>query len=122
MPSYRYVTGTKARGDQWDGEWVCKYGATTRYGCGQIVDRFFQGWGYYSDNSFVRIHSFDDPGTPLSWGGDSGGPFFNGGTAYGMMHGNFFPGDGSVDAIYMPINYVQYTGLTVLVNCPWWGC
>jgi hypothetical protein len=115
VPSYRHVTGTRARGDQYDGEWVCKYGRTTGYGCGQIADRYFASTWPNDDHSFVRVHHPED--AVLIRGGDSGGPWYNGGTAYGMTHANF-----GNDGIYMAINYVQYTGLTVLVNCPVWGC
>lgn len=114
VPSYRYVTGTKARGDQWDGEWVCKYGAATHYTCGQIADRFYTSYYPYNDPSYVRV---SNAGERICFEGDSGGPWYNGGTAYGITNGC-----AGNDGIYMAINYVQYTGLTVLVNCPWWGC
>ncbi len=113
-PEYRYINGTKGRVDQQVGEWVCHYGRTTGYGCGFIEDKYFLGATPGGTETYIHVHR---DGVVLSRGGDSGGPWFNGSTAYGIMHASF--GD---DAIYMAINYYGYLGLTVLTNCPSEGC
>ena len=35
----RVVTSTKHRNQQAMNEWVCKFGITTEYGCGHIIDK-----------------------------------------------------------------------------------
>jgi len=103
----RYVYSTKHRDDQELNEFVCKYGKITGFTCGYIIDKSFDpGPDYIA--TFIRIHR---DGVNLSEGGDSGGPWFSGNTAYGIhTHGI---GD---DAAYMAVNYISDLGVTVLTE------
>lgn len=98
----RTVTGTKSVSQQVAGEWVCKQGATTGYTCGTLnsTTYCFSGactWVYVTGGS-----------VNLSEGGDSGGPWFSGNTAYGT---HVFGGGN--DSGYMPIDYLSQIGVTV---------
>ncbi len=107
----RYVYGTKSRSSQSAGQYVCKYGKTTGGGCGWISTTSYQrgsaDCGWWSSN-WIRVHR---DGVDLSEGGDSGGPWFSGNTAYGIMAAQL--GD---DAIYMAINYISILNVSVLTN------
>jgi streptogrisin C len=93
----RSITSVKYRAYQLINEWVCKYGVTTTYGCGQIVTTSFDGVN-------VQVHNVNVQG------GDSGGPWFYGNTAYGTTISKY----GS-DAIYGPIDdYLNVLGVVVL--------
>lgn len=93
-------------------EYVCKRGKQTGFGCGYIINKNHKpscdADGYCYTSTFIRVHR---DGVNLSSGGDSGGPWFSGNTAYGVMRGSL--GD---DATYMAVNYVSFLGLTVLTN------
>lgn len=106
---YRVVTGTKSRSSQSVGNYVCKQGMTTDYTCGYITDKYYAP-SYVPDvkSTFIRMHR---DGVDLSSGGDSGGPWFNGNTAYGSHSGGI--GD---DSIYMAINYISGIGVSVYTD------
>lgn len=109
--NYRYVYSTKHRNNQVINEYVCKYGKTTLAGCGYITDKSYNPGcinGYCYTSTFIRVHR---DGVDLSQPGDSGGPWFSGNTAYGIMKGEI-----GNDAFYMAINYVTYLGINVLTN------
>lgn len=112
--NYRYIWGTKSHGSQYEGEWVCMYGKVSLYRCGQITDKYFQPHPpdcyYCFTSTFIRVHR---DGVTLGQGGDSGGPWMYGNTAYGIHHGSV---DSNGDGIYMAINYISYLGLSVLTN------
>ena len=92
----RYIYGVKFRSSQSVGEWVCKYGKTTGYACGTIVDKQFDGVN-------VRVNTGVQEG-------DSGGPWFWNNTAYGTTISAL----GS-DSIYGPVDHIyNILGLTVL--------
>ncbi len=105
--SNRYVYSTIHRNNQALNSWVCKYGKITGYGCGFIIDKNYRPTtpGSWSA-TFIRVHR---DGVDLCQGGDSGGPWFLGNTAYGIMKSQI-----GYDAVYMAINYVDYLDLTVL--------
>jgi hypothetical protein len=107
--STRDITAKKSRNNQVIGEYVCKYGMTTHYTCGTIVDKNFAP-NYIEDPSptFIRVSSTT---TDLVEPGDSGGPWFLLNTAYGTTSGHIEPGN---DAIYMAVNYIE-SGLGVSV-------
>ena len=105
----RRCTATRSRSRQSVGNYVCKNGKTTGYRCGYIQSKSFAPSYVPSVNStFIYV---DGRSTNLSEGGDSGGPWFNGGTAFGTHSG----GAGN-DSVYMPINYVSGIGVSVLTN------
>ncbi|MBN2002440.1 MAG: hypothetical protein JXA21_03710 [Anaerolineae bacterium] len=105
----RYVYSTKHRDNQVINEFVCKYGRSTGSGCGYIIDKNYTpttpgSWC----STFIRVHR---DGVDLAEGGDSGGPWFSGNTAYGIMRSQI-----GNDATYMAINYISYLGISVLTN------
>lgn len=89
------------------GKWVCKYGRSTGYDCGQIKSNTHNPTGCVPNatSNYVRVYKrFAD----LSEPGDSGGPFMSGNSAYGSMSCQF--GLFLRDAIYMPIDRVSSLG------------
>jgi hypothetical protein len=62
-------------------------------------------------STFIRVNN-DQGYSDLASPGDSGGPWFLVGTAYGINSGE--PGSDLNDAIYMAINYVSSLGVSVL--------
>lgn len=110
--SFRTVSGTKGRGSQAIGDSACKFGKNIGYKCGTITDRnYAPSWIYNVNNSFMRLDTGANVGCD---GGDSGGPVFNGYTAYGIVSGAVGP-SGDWDCIYMAINYTSNLGLSVYV-------
>lgn len=104
---YRIITGTTNRPEQAINSWVCGYGITSGFRCGYITSVTFRpSFDDYPSNvtaSYVRVHR---DGADLSRPGDSGGPWYKGGSAWGINSGEV----GSVgstypDAFYMAINY-----------------
>lgn len=94
----RFIYNYKFRSSQYVGEWVCKYGRTTGYGCGQIINTAFDGV-----NVQVNI--------PVSYG-DSGGPWFWNNTAYGTTIS--FSGNTS---IYGPVDHIyNVLRVSILTN------
>jgi hypothetical protein len=61
-----------------------------------------------SNATWIRVHQ---DGVNLSEGGDSGGPWYFGGSAYGIHH----CGIGN-DACYMAVNYIGSAGLGLTVR------
>jgi hypothetical protein len=116
-PSYRFVTGTRPRSQQAVGEFVCKFGVTTGHNCGTIESTSFlppSGPGLWVNPAATFIYvDGDRHGVDLSEPGDSGGPWFSGETAYGVMSGQ-----SSNDAIYMAIDFISALGVSVLTTTP----
>jgi len=106
--STRDITATKSRDNQVIGGLVCKYGMTSQYTCGYISSKDFE---YQGQATYIRVDNTAGYGD-LSSGGDSGGPWFNGNTAYGTHVGA--PTDDPNDAVYMAVNYLE-SGLGVSV-------
>lgn len=100
--STRAVTGTRSRTSQTVGSQVCKQGRTTGYTCGTISTISYCASGACT---WVRVAG---NGTNLSEGGDSGGPWFSGNTAYG----SHTYGIGN-DSAYMPVDY--FSGISVSI-------
>ena len=61
--------------------------------------------------TFIRVHNED--GDDLADGGDSGGPWFRGNTAYGIMRSQAPEG---ADGVYMAINYISDLDISVLTE------
>ena len=98
----RSITATRSRTSQTVGSTVCKQGKTTGYTCGTISTISYCASGACT---WVRVAG---NGTNLSEGGDSGGPWFSGNTAYG----SHTYGIGN-DSAYMPIDY--FSGISVTI-------
>jgi hypothetical protein len=114
----RTINATRGRNAQAINDFACKYGNTTGYTCGYIVQKDFRpGGSLYPPNmsaTFIRIHS---SGVNEAAGGDSGGPWFIVNTALGITSGTVnYSGQAETDAIYMAIDYVNGLGLTVLTS------
>lgn len=101
----RAITATRSRTSQTVGSQVCKQGMTTGYTCGTIATISYCASGACT---WVQVSG---NGTNLSEGGDSGGPWFSGNTAYG----SHTYGMGN-DSAYMPINYVSGISVTVATS------
>ena len=108
-PGYRIITSTTSRLNQPVGGTVCKFGMTTGRTCGSIQSRSYNpGLVPSSNATWVRV---DGGSTNLSEGGDSGGPWYFGGSAYGIHH----CGIGN-DACYMAVNFIGSSGLGLTVR------
>ena len=120
----RNITGTVERDDQPIAAYVCKYGMTTRYGCGRIADKSYTpsgscpGAGCHWNSTFIRVEA--STGQNLSKGGDSGGPFFSGTQAWGTMMRQLVVSGSSgwirTDAVYMAVDYIGLMDVDVLTN------
>jgi hypothetical protein len=86
------------------GDFVCKYGYVTHYGCGYIVTKNASGCvDTPAGTMYIKLDS--DPngtGYDLAEGGDSGGPYFLGSTAKGILSCQQ-----GYDAIYESIGFVE---------------
>jgi hypothetical protein len=102
---HRAITATRSRTNQSVGDYVCKYGKTTGYTCGNITTK---SYCYDGACTWIRVAK---AGVNLSEGGDSGGPWFNGGTAFGSH--TLGMGDASA---YMAINYISGISISVATN------
>ena len=96
----RAIIDEKFRNNQAVGGFVCKYGAITGYDCGYIAEIYVNGIN-------VRVD------IPVETG-DSGGPWFLSDTAYGTTIYRCEFGDGTICAIYGPIDQIhEILGLTL---------
>ena len=110
----RACTATQSRAYQAIGTIVCKNGMTTGRTCGKIASNTFDR-GPEFNNTAVLVDG-DELRINQSENGDSGGPWFVDGTAYGIHSGS--PGSTSLDAIYTPVNYLADIGVRVLTYNP----
>ncbi len=100
--SHRPVLNVRFRASQNVGDWVCKYGWTTGYGCGTVATTSQDGINVRLDNMIVD-------------NGDSGGPWFVNTTAYGTTISKCTLNDGTPCAIYGPVDQIyNILGLTIL--------
>ncbi|MBT4512074.1 MAG: hypothetical protein HOC20_07705 [Chloroflexi bacterium] len=110
--STRSITATKNHAYQSEGEYVSKYGRVTGFTWGYITTtHFLPSYISCSWNSafYVYVHR---SGVNLVDGGDSGGPWFSGNTAYGITSG-----EKGNDGVYMAVDpYVQSIGVTVMTS------
>ena len=105
--NHRYINSGRARRDQSEEDYVCKYGMTTNYDCGEIESTRYEITG--RGNTWVLVRNVDGDDSDLADDGDSGGPFFDGNVALGIL-------THSVDetkAIYMPFDLIEDKGLTL---------
>ena len=118
-PNYRNITATKTRAQQVVGEFVCKFGMTSGYTCGTISSTTFAPTDYLpgATSDYVKVDSAtQDQSEP----GDSGGPWFSGETAYGIMSGGYSGGGGPGGiynaAIYAPVDAINALGVSILTS------
>jgi hypothetical protein len=74
------------------GSSACKYGITTGYGCSTVRSRTVLGSVQHSGD-YWTVGYLTSVKSSITQGGDSGGPWFLGNTAYGIHFGT--PGSGS---------------------------
>lgn len=96
--SARRLTGARARGSTRAGDTVCHRGEASGYSCAEVelVDYAPPGTlcGGPCDPVWVTVRG------PSCRGGDSGGPVFVGGTAFGITKGGSYAGDGTCSFYY----------------------
>ncbi|WP_394751710.1 S1 family peptidase [Crenothrix sp.] len=118
----RTITGTRASSLQLVGEYVCKYGRVSGYTCGYISSKIFKPNSPSNASfSFIKVSNFGIGASPdLSSGGDSGGPWFVEGFAYGSHAGEPYDGFDPIasanNAFYMAINYISGISVAVLTT------
>lgn len=88
--STRNVTGKRSYDQIVIGQTLCKYGRTTFYGCGEVEEKHADApWVPNQGGDYMALKRCN---TDLCTEGDSGGPVFNAGTAYGLVSGWQFGG------------------------------
>jgi hypothetical protein len=94
----RRLEGARSRAGTRAGETVCHRGETTGYSCAEVdlVDYAPAGelCGGPCDPVWVTVAG------PTCRGGDSGGPVFRGGTAFGILKGGSYAGGGRCNFYY----------------------
>lgn len=108
------VNGFKPGAQQAIGEYVCKVGLTTGYTCGTISDKYFQPIYAVCSPHTATYLRLTAGGANLVDGGDSGGPVFVGGTAYGLVVCEVFEND----LCYMPIDFISAIGVSLVTTDP----
>jgi hypothetical protein len=106
-PDWRWITGKRHRNNQSVGDYVCKFGKSTGYGCGNIVSKSTTGCVADPNATFIKVHN--SSGQDLANGGDSGGPWYISETALGITSCQQ-----GIDAHYTAENYVE-SGLGVSI-------
>jgi hypothetical protein len=111
--SLRPVNGQVNQTAQVVGSYLCKYGRTTGYSCGQLLSKSFTpGWlgaCPVQGGCHPTWHRVASPAACS--GGDSGGPYFVGNFAYGVHKGHV-----SSTCAYMAIDYVWPLSVTLLTQ------
>lgn len=105
--STRAITSRTDRSSMVVGGSVCHYGRTTS-GCGTIASKDFNpNFDNHTYNStFIRVTN------DHTSGGDSGGPWFLGNSAYGTHKGSTNSGD----PVFMAQNYMAALNIVVKIN------
>ncbi|VVB85320.1 Uncharacterised protein [uncultured archaeon] len=106
----RDITGTISRSSQSVGNYVCKYGKTTGWGCGYIRSTNLNGNYIWVANTAGQDRLCDH--------GDSGGPWFLANDAYGTMTAMIVPGTSGTgaDGVYMAVDYISGLGVSVMTS------
>lgn len=105
--SSRIVTGVKSRNATVLGEPVCKYGKTTGNTCGVVISTVATGASPANAATYIRVRNTGS--RPLGSPGDSGGPWYTGGTALGWHKA----GTDGQTSIYMSVSYLPPTHVVV---------
>ncbi|MFE3457593.1 S1 family peptidase [Nocardiopsis aegyptia] len=105
--NYRDITSRRSRADISVGDYVCKRGKTTEYGCSYVASKTVRTSAVPSSHAtFIGMQSH------ITDGGDSGGPWFNGYTAIGIHHGRV----GSM-SVFMSVSFLGgATGASILTS------
>lgn len=104
----RTINAAVGRNAQAIGAFVCKHGEATGATCGTIDGKSVRPIAIPSaDATFICVRNDN---VTISSGGDSGAPWFAGNSAYGIHSG----GNGSNQAVYMAVDYMEDRGYRVL--------
>ncbi len=106
--NHLYINSGRHWRDQSAGDYVCKYGKITRYDCGEIETKYYRLPGNRG-NIWVLVRNVAGDSSDLAERGDSGGPFFDGNVAVGVLT----HGVDATKAIYMAFNLIEDKGLTL---------
>lgn len=110
----RNIIAVRHRDNQAVGAFVCKYGRTTLFDCGNVTSRTFAP--SYVPQAAQTFMLAKKTGVDMASAGDSGGPVFSSNGAWGIVSGSV--GSNNIDqVIYVAINYVE-AGMSVRVTFP----
>lgn len=109
--STRTITSRTGRSQMFVSEMVCKYGRTSGYSCGQIVS-VNSNPGSLDNHTYNSTFIRAGGGNLSSQGGDSGGPWFFGNSAFAINKGHF----GNGDSVAMAQNYMSVLGIVVKIH------
>ena len=108
----RAVTGARNRASTRAGDIVCHRGERTGYSCAEVEFVDFAPSGDLCGGACLP--TWVTVSGPTCKGGDSGAPVFNGTTAFGLVKGASYRGDGScIFYFYMSTDYLP-TGWSLL--------
>jgi hypothetical protein len=117
--SARTLTGRRYRSSTAVGNTVCHRGNGTGYSCGSVASTTHQptyagACGSQTCNAvYIRVSGAD----LLCYGGDSGGPWFNGQTAFGVHKSGASSGTARGNcsyAVYMSTDYLSGLGVSLV--------
>lgn len=109
--SQRPATGRKAWVNMNVNDSICKYGRTTGYNCGVVAHRAYCP-SYIPSGTCTYLRT-NNSAADMSEPGDSGGPNFVGGTAWGLTSGHI---EGTNNGIVMPQEFMSYLDIQVAVQ------
>ncbi len=113
VTSARVLTGRRLRSSTAVGNTTCHRGATSGYSCGSVQSTTYQPTYAGACNGFTCTSTYISvTGTGLTCaGGDSGGPWFNGQTAFGIHKAGNTP---CTLAVYTSTDYLSGTGVSLV--------
>jgi streptogrisin C len=111
--SARVLTGRRLRSSTAVGNTTCHRGATSGYSCGSVQSTTYQPTYAGACNGFTCTSTYISvTGSGLACaGGDSGGPWFNGQTAFGIHKAGDSP---CTISIYTSTDYLSGTGVSLV--------
>jgi hypothetical protein len=116
--SARILTGRRLRSSTAIGDAVCHRGLGSGYSCGSVQSTTYQPI-FGACNVFTCTSTYIKVSGPnlACTDGDSGGPFFNGQTAFGIMKTGSFTGSAPGQcnfATYMSTDYISGLGVSLV--------
>lgn len=115
----RVLTGRRLRSSTAVGNTVCHRGSTSGYSCGSVESTTYQPTFAGACNGFTCTATYIKVSGPdlRCAGGDSGGPWFNGQTAFGTHKSGSSSGPGTGQcsyATYMSTDYLTGLGVSLV--------
>lgn len=116
VSTYRVVTGSVGRTDM-DGDYVCHNGRTSWYSCGTVVSITYRPtYDGACPGTCDAVWPKVEGASLKCGGGDSGGPWFNSTSAYGIHKGSSRSGDDCNWSIFTPIGKFSQMDMQVLAQ------